>query len=256
MSEASTKTVEQFFAEESIPNGVESWELVAGNRPEGSERFLKDIDETINKAINAFAGGDKSYKTQARIIALDAAKTYDPKAGASINTHVYGQLRRLQRLAAQRGNLTRVPESVSQQRSVVSRAIRELTADLGEDPTTEQIAQKTGMSRKRVDALMNYKPVIPDSVAVSPDGDSLVSSNNERRFRDLYSDVIYNDLDNTDRKIYEWVTGYGKGEKLTGVEIARRLNISPAAVSKRYSNLVKKFNEDYDVIRRTINVTD
>lgn len=256
MAQTNTQTVESFFAKEPIPNGVQSWELVAAGEPEGASRFLKDVDKTIDKAINAYASGDKSYKTQARLIALDAAKTYNPDLGASIDTHVYNQLKRLQRLSAQRGNLTRISENVAQQRAVVNRAIRELTADLGEDPTTEQIAEKTGMSRRRIDTLMNYKPIVPDSATVSPEGDSLVSADTETRMRELYSNVIYNDLDDTDKKIYEWVTGYGKGEKLPGVEIARRLNISPAAVSKRYSKLVDKFNKDYDIIRRTINAAN
>lgn len=252
MPESSVKTVESFFATEPTPGSVKSWELAAVGDSEGQSKFLTDIDKTIDKAINAYAAGDKSYKTQARMMALDAVKSYNPKAGASIDTYIYGQLRRLQRLSAQRGNLTRLSENVAQQRSVVARAIRELTADLGEDPTTEQIATKTGLSRKRVDALMNYKPIVPDSTAMSPEGDSLAANKNEAKMRELYTDVIYNDLDNTDKRIYEWATGYGKGEKLPGVEIARRLGISPAAVSKRYSGIVKKFNQDYDIIRRAI----
>ena len=213
--------------------------------------YLRNVDPTINKAINAYAAGDRSYLTQARIYALDATKTYDPNKGASIDTHVYGQLRRLQRLSAQRGNLTRISENVAQERATVQRAIRELTADLGEDPTTEQIANKVGMSRKRVDALMNYKPVVPDSVAVSPEGDSLGEYEVDKALK-LYDNVIYDELDDIDKKIYEWSTGYGKGEKLSGVEIAKRLKMSPAAVSKRYAKIAQKFAEDRELIRRTV----
>ena len=256
MADSNVQTVESFFATEEMPSSVKSWELAASGDAEGKRKFLSDIDKTIDKAINAYAGGNTGLKTQARIIALDAVKDYNPKAGASIDTYIFGQLRRLQRLSAQRGNLTRLSENVAQQRSVVARAIRELTADTGEDPTTEQIANKTGLSRKRIDALMNYKPIVPDSVATSPEGDSLVAANNEVKMRSLYNDVIYNELDDTDKKIYEWVTGYGKGEKLNGTQIAAKLGISPAAVSKRYSKLVDKFNRDYDVIRRTINAAD
>lgn len=250
-NESTIQSVETMFATENTTNPDPAWlRLQRGDSGAASE-YLKSVEPTITRAINAYAAGDKSYLTQARIYALDAAKTYNPNKGASIDTHVYGQLRRLQRLSAQRGNLTRISENVAQERATVQRAIRELTADLGDDPTTEQIADRVGMSRKRVDALMNYKPVVPDSLAVSPEGDSL-SAADVNRALNLYDNVIYDELDDTDKKIYEWSTGYGKGEKLTGIEIAKRLNMTPAAVSKRYTKIAKKFAEDRELIRRTI----
>jgi DNA-directed RNA polymerase specialized sigma subunit len=184
-------------------------------------------------------------------MALEAAKNYRPDKGTTIETYIYGQLRPLQRLAAQRGNLTRVSENVAQQRSTVMRAIRELTADLGEEPTTEQIADKVGMSRKRIDALMNYRPVVPDSLAVNPEGDAINAVDVDKTL-ELYDEVIYNELDNTDKKIYEWSTGFGKGIKLSGREIAQKLKITPAAVSKRYAKIVQKFGADRELIRRTV----
>jgi DNA-directed RNA polymerase specialized sigma subunit len=244
-------SVESLIAESAIPNTDPEWLRVQRGDRGAAVDYLRKMEPTIAKAINAFAAGDASYKTQARIYALDAAKSYDPSKGASIDTHVYGQLRRLQRLSAQRGNLTRVSENVSQERAVIARAIRELTADLGEEPTTEQLAERVGMSRKLVDALMNYKPVVPDSIAVSPEGDSLASANVERTLN-LYDNVIYDDLDDTDKRIYEWSTGYGKGVKLSGIDIAKRLKMSPAAVSKRYAKIAKKFADDREIIRRSI----
>ena len=204
----STAAVENLLATENVPNRDPLWLRLRQGDSSATAEYLKTIEPTVVKAINAYASGDRSYLTQARIFAIEAGKTYDPDRGASLETHVYGQLRRLQRLSAQRGNLTRLSENVAQERSVVQRAIRELTADLGEDPTTEQIADKVGMSRRRVDALMNYKPVIPDSVAVSPEGDSLAAYDEEKTLR-LYDNVIYDELDDVDKRIYEWSTGYG-----------------------------------------------
>lgn len=247
----SVATVESFFATENVPSTEPAWLRMQRGDTNATAEYLKSVEPTVTKAINAYAGGDPSYRTQARIYAIEAGKSFDPNKGASLETHVYGQLRRLQRLSAQRGNLTRLSENVAQERSVVQRAIRELTADLGEDPTTEQIADRVGMSRRRVDALMNYKPVVPDSVAVSPEGDSLAAYDEEKTLR-LYDNVIYDELDDIDKRIYEWSTGYGKGERLSGTEMARRLKISPAAVSKRYAKIAKKFAEDRELIRRSV----
>ena len=253
VTESNIAKVERFFAQpvDSRSANIPAWKKIQLGDNKASAEYLTQMEPTITKAINAFASGDAGYKTKARIFALEAAKSYDPDKGASIDTHVYNQLRRLQRISAQRGNLTRVSENVAQERSQIQRAIRELTADLGEDPTTEQIASRVGMSRKRVDALMNYKPVIPDSVAVSPEGDSLGAADVDRALK-LYDSVIYDELDDIDKRIYEWSTGYGKGEKLTGQEIAQRLKISPAAVSKRYAKIANKFAQDRETIKRSI----
>ena len=252
ISTSSLAEVEHLFAEENKINTEEAWRRLQRGDKSATADFLKKIEPTVVKAVNAYAAGDPSYKTQARIYAIEAAKNYNPDKGATLDTYVYGQLRRLQRLSAQRGNLTRISENVAQERAVVQRAIRELTADLGEEPTTEQLADRVGMSRRRIDALMNYKPVIPDSIAVSPEGDSLAKSDDDNKVLSLYDNVIYDELDDTDKRIYEWSTGYGKGVKLSGAEIAARLKISPAAVSKRYTRIAAKFAKDRELIRRNI----
>lgn len=219
---------------------------------QASAEVLKELEPTITKAVSAYAGGDPAYRTQARILALEAAKSYDPTKGASLSTHVYGNLRRLQRLSAQRGNLTRISENSSLERLQIQRAMREWQADHGEEPTTEELSTVTGLSRKRIDAVMNNKPVVPDSLIQTPEGESLVASPNHQRALDLYNHAIYDELDATDKRIYEWCTGYGKGTKLPNTEIAKRLNISTAAVSQRLNKISKKFIEGRQIVEASV----
>ena len=213
---------------------------------------LRELEPTITRAVSAFAGGDQSYKTQARLLALDAVSSYDPSKGASLDTHVYGNLRRLQRLSAQRGNLTKVSENAALERLQIQRAIREWTADNGTDPTTEDISVATGLSRKRIDAVMNNKPVLSESMLQTPEGESLVGAPDTDRALDLYNHAIYDELDAKDRKIYEWCTGYGKGEKLPNTEIAKRLNMTPAAVSQRLNKISQKFIEGRRIVEASV----
>ena len=213
--------------------------------------FLTEMDKTMNQAINQYAGGDMSYKTQARLLALQAAQSYDPTAGANIRTHVYNNLKKLQRISAQRGNLTRIPEQASSQRNAVMKARRDYEIDHGEEPTVEELASMTGISRKRIDDLARYKPITPDSLAVSPEGDSLAPSR-EQHAVDLYDAYTYDGLDRIDKKIYEWSTGYGGSPVISQQEMAKKLNITPAAVSKRAKNIAVKFNTDRDIVRRAV----
>lgn len=233
--------------EKSIP----SWQRYQFGDKSAALPFLQEMDKTMDQAIHNYASGDMSYKTQARIIALHAAETYDPKAGASISTHVYNNLKRLQRLSAQRGNLTHVPEQASTQRAAISKARKEYEIDNGVEPTVEELATMTGISRKRINDLANYTPVAPDSMTVSPEGDSLVPSR-EQHALDLYDTYVYDTLDRTDKKIYEWSTGYGGSPVLPQGEMARKLGISAAAVSKRAKNIAIQYNTNRDIVRRAI----
>jgi DNA-directed RNA polymerase specialized sigma subunit len=233
------------------PTEIPAWQRYQMGDKKAASQFLMDVDKTISQAINSYASGDLAYKTQARILALQAVESFDPNKGANINTHVFNALKRLQRIAAQRGNLTHVPEVAATQRAAVMRARKDYEIDNGVEPTVEELATMTGISRKRINDLANYMPVAPDSLTVSPEGDSLVASR-EQHALDLYDAYTYDELDRIDKKIYEWSTGYGGAKKISQVEMANKLGITPAAVNKRYKNISLKYNRDREIVRRAI----
>lgn len=226
-----------------------AWQRYQNGDEKAASGALKELQPTIDSAIHSFAAGDPSYKTQARILALDAIKSYDPKKGANIKTHVYNNLQRLKRLSAQRGNLTHMSEEASTQRAALDKARRAWEIDNGDEPTIEELATATGISRERIDALSHYRPVTPDSLAVSPEGDSMAQADIDRALT-MYDRYIYDELDRTDKKIYEWSTGYGGSKQLSRSEMAKRLRMSEAAVSKRASKIAFKFNQDRELFRR------
>lgn len=226
-----------------------SWQRYMEGDDNAASGALRELQPTIDSAIQSFAGNDPSYKTQARILTLGAIRSFDPHKGASIKTHVYGNLQRLKRLSAQRGNLTKVPEEAATQRVAIEKARRAWEIDHGNDPTTEELSTMTGISRERIDALSHYRPVTPDSLAVSPEGDSMAVSDVDKAMT-MYDRFIYDELDRTDKKIYEWSTGYGGAKTLSRSEMAARLRMSEAAVSKRASKIAVKFNRDREMFRK------
>lgn len=225
------------------------WQKYMQGDATAASSALKELEPTIDSAIHSFAGGDMSYKTKARILTLDAIKSYDHSKGANIKTHVFNHLQRLKRLSAQRGNLTKISEEAATQRLAVDRARRAFEIDNGYEPTVEELATLTGISRSRIDALANYRPVTPDSLAVSPEGDSMAVSDTDHALN-LYDGFIYDSLDRTDKKIYEWSTGYGGSKKLSRKDMASKLRLSEAAISKRISKISAKFNADRELFKR------
>ena len=68
-------------------------------------------------------------------------------------------------------------------------------------------------------------------------GDTLLQGEVDEN-EDPWRDYVYHDLDTKSRKIFEWTTGYGGTKILPKQEIARRLKITPAAVSSRIQTII------------------
>lgn len=210
--------------------------------------LLNALKSTMEQGIKAFAGGDPVYKTQAKLLALNAVKTYDPTKGSSLNTHVYNHLKRLTRISAERDNLTHVPENISLERKQLEKNINILTDDLGREPTVEEISSYTGLSDKKITKLRSFGNYSTDSATSGVDGDSMVAA--PQHAENLYRKYIYNELTPTDKKIYEWCTGYGGAQIKSRAAIAKDLNISQAAVSMRANKIAQKFEMDLNAIRQ------
>jgi DNA-directed RNA polymerase specialized sigma subunit len=213
-----------------------------------SSDLLKELKPTIDSAVKRFAGDDTAYTTQARILALNAVKTYDPSKKTALSSHVFTNLQRLQRISAQRGNLIHVPENAALQRRVIDKAKTAYEMDNGVEPTVEELADITGLSQDRIHKLSQYLGTTSDSMTVDDKGDSLVSA--ENKALQLYDRYIYDELDRIDKKIYEWSTGYGGAKIIDRASMAKKLGISQAAVSQRASKISAKFNQDRELIRK------
>lgn len=207
-----------------------------------TSKLLQSLEPTINSAIHAYAQGNSEYKTKAKIIALDSLKTYDPTRGAQPSSHVYTNLQKLQRISADRGNIIHKPEQSSLDRIKLDKAKRDFEIDNGYEPSLETLSDLVGMNTKKVGRLLNMKGATSASATTGESGDALGLA--PRTAVGLYEDALYMDLDETNQKIYEWGTGYNNSPKLSNRDIAKRLKISPAALSQRVAKINKTFSEN------------
>lgn len=201
--------------------------------------LLKELKPTIDSALKSFANGNTEYNTKAKVMALEAIKTYDPSKGANINTHVFNNLKKLQRVSADRGNMIHVPEQSALDKRYLEKVIYDYTIDNGDEPSRQQLSDITGISMKKIDRLLNIKGSTSSSMTVSEQGDSLDKA--PRTAIKLYEDTLYQELDPTNQKIYDWLTGYNGSKILSRQEVANKLKISTAALSQRISKIDQYF---------------
>ena len=228
-----------------VSTAYDAW--AADPTPDNSATLLKTLKPTVESALTSFAGESKnSLRTKANLMALDAVKLYDPGKNTKLQSHVFNHLKGLNRIKAKRTHMVHIPENALLELNRLRKEQDAYTAEHGREPTVSQLADATGLSIKRIEKLRTtHTSQTPVSAALTEKGDSLFTKASDPQ--KIWADYVYYDLDDPDKKIFEWSTGYGGTPKISKMEMAKRLGISPAAVSRRVSKIIHMLEVGYDV---------
>lgn len=210
--------------------------------PENTSALLKSIHPVLTAALRTY-GIPKSptLQSRAKIIALDAMKRYDPSK-AKLKTHLMFQLQGLRRHAAKETQILSVPEQVGLDINYVHEAENELRDKLGREPSMSELADKTMLSLKRLAYIKKARPSYAEG--------SFQRSTNEGE--DVYSpavlggdqskqwlEFIYHDMSPIEQVILEHSAGLHGRKVLSNIALARKLGITPGAVSQRKAKIQK-----------------
>ncbi len=204
------------------------------------QRLLDAAKPVIGKALTSFAGGDRAFTGRAKRLAIDAFKTYDSAKGAKLRTHLLIRLQPLQRNYTKRMSPLAVPERVQLDKMRIDRAEQAFTQIQGREPADAELAEKMGLSLKRIAHVKSFAGGILSEGQMVVDGEQSLPRSSVVTPADIVVEYVHHDLDPIDKKILEWKTGiYGK-RRLGTTEIARRLKITPSAVSQRAAKIALK----------------
>jgi len=205
-------------------------------------KFLRDAEPIINSAIKSYGGGDHSLKTRARVMALDALKTYDASKNVAFKTHLHNSLHGLSRYARQRRDPIHIPEKWAQDFDRLKRAEAELESERGRPPTLVELSDHLGIPERRLKMLRARMPDVMSESAVTTEKGDLVKGS-ETDPMTMWADYVYHEMNDVDKKIFEMGTEYGGGKVLPKGEIARKLGISSSAVSQRINRIADKLQQ-------------
>ena len=219
--------------------------------PQDLRAVVNQYDKTISSAMREFAGTVDSpiIRKRAEIMAAKAIQTFDPNRGASLATHIWNQLQPLRRIAPNINDPLPKPERLRREAAVLNSARVQLMDKLGREPTIDELADQTNYDSRKISRLMRReKAIIAESSLMPPgegdeeDEDFLPGTQREDPIN-IYAQFVYHDLPPRDKLIFQYRTGWGGSPVLSNREIARRLNVSEATVSKRAAALENKLNE-------------
>ena len=195
----------------------------------------------IDSAIRSYGSGVHGLRVQAYKLAFDALGTYNPEKGADIKTHIFNNLKRLNRISSQRGAIVHVSENSARDYATVARAISNFNDEYGRDPNDDELSDITKISKKKLDKILSRNTVISGSESVADDGSDRVYTKGIDM--DNYIEYIYASSDNLDKSIIELSSGFRGKPIYKSTDIARKLKITPAAVSQRMAKLRDRMSE-------------
>lgn len=205
----------------------------AAPTPDNMAKLLDTLAPTLTSEVQRYTGPKPLLRARARSLAIKAIKTYDPTRGAQLRSWVVTQLQPLSRYGQQLRPV-RSSEMAIRQAAELDTQRRRLQLDMDRDPTDEELADHVGISVARIKRLRStVKPSVPESAMVDIETDEVsLPAVSEGRTLDFASEAVYGGLSDREKRIFDWKTGAHGKKQISNQEIARRLGITPAAISQ------------------------
>lgn len=209
----------------------------ATRSPQDADRLLASITPVIDTAITSYGRGNKSplLRSRARRIALDSLGRYRPQE-SKLKTYLLTQLKGLQRESTSLGNIIHVPEAVLLERQHVFDAQRQLEDELGREPSDMELADRTSIPMKRLAYIRGVAAPVAESAArigTGANAEDPAVIDQSRAAEQAWAEMVYHDLGPIDQAVMEMTLGLRGRRPISTTEIAKRLGLSPGAISQR-----------------------
>lgn len=196
--------------------------------PADLQALVKNLDPLIHAEVNRRAGtlATPLLVIQAKKIAVEAIKTFNPALGFKLSTHVTNQLQKLSRVNYAHQNAARIPEHSMLQFHSVNIATEDFKADNGREPTADELADALGWSPKKLEQLQTQFGRSELLESIETPGDLFVSEQHDPRIN-----YVYTTLTPRQQKIFEMTTGYRGTKRANNSTIMQKLGITQGVLS-------------------------
>jgi DNA-directed RNA polymerase specialized sigma subunit len=213
--------------------------------PQATAEVLKQISPILDRAISAHAGqSNPLMRSRARRMALNVLKRYDPSRGAKLSTYLFSQLHGLRRVARKQQQILTIPERASLERGRLQRLEAELKDELGRDPADQELADRLGVSAKRIRNIQRYGTPVAEGTAQETGGveGGIFTPGVVRQDNEAWMDFIHSDMDPQNQIIMDNTLGRHGAPMMSNQELSRKLKITPGAVSQRKKQIQEKID--------------
>lgn len=218
--------------------------------PVNTGTLVRQLQPSIDKGLRAYGGKGQAGLTtrgHAKKLAINALQTYDPTR-AKLGTHVINHLQGLRRVQRGSTQVVHLPERVSLDRNRLLDIEADLQDRLGREPSVAELADYSGLSPKRIKYVRSFRSPVSESQFKARIGASGELEGYQPAVRFDYSaawqEVVYEDLNPVNQRIMEWTLGMHGQPAMSNQEIAKKLGLTPGAISQRKAQIQQMLDEE------------
>lgn len=201
---------------------------------------------------------------------MRATEDFDSKKYAKFATYAYYWIRqKIQRYITNHAKTIRVPAHIVFLSNQVYAAQKELTVKLGQDPTVEQIAEKTNLPIEKVTQLLKKTEILSLDMDTNDESDTsfynLVSSDQpapeqcaiQSDLKDKLNKMLSSQLSEKEKIVITMYYGLDNGEKKPYREIAEKLNLTRVRVKSIHDAALLKLKnpENLEILKDFLQVS-
>ena len=213
--------------------------------PENLAKVVTALDPTINAEIQRYSGPKPLLRSKAKLLAVNAVRTYDPTRGAHIRSWLVTQLQPLSRYGQQLRPV-HASEMAIRQAAELNRLEKEYGDMHGRNPTLSELADEVGIPVARIQKIRNQvKPVVSESAFMESDDEEGKSMPGTQApdILGMAEEIVYDSLSPRDRMIHDLKVGRHGKPVLPNQEIAKRLGVTPALISQRSQQIAMQIRD-------------
>lgn len=226
----------QSASNQELISKIKAWQTTKD--PALAQDILTNLKPIIDSALTTFGIHSPTLRSKAKVLILQVLPKFDPQK-AALNTFLYSHLQGLKRLSASELSPVHIPERLIILKQKINRFVQEFSTTNGREPTPNEISSTLKIPVATVKKLINLQLPKPSSIAFSGDEGEEVAAGNisaiNAELRDYqrqkWLEFIYHDLSDREKLIVDYLYGLNNRPKLSKLEIAKRLKISPSMVS-------------------------
>jgi hypothetical protein len=221
---------------------IELWEKWKRSRSQQDLQALLDhLQPVISQQVNRWSGSRARpmLEMQAKVLATEAIKSYNPARGAALATHVTNRLQKLSRTVYTHTQAARLPEHKAIGMASYSVAQDALQSELGREPSHAEMADHLGWSVNRVGAfqkayerreLLASGDFNPSKFPIADEQDPIIG-------------FVYHDMAPKTQKLFESITGYNGAPVMSNKQLMRKFKMTQGQVSYQKRKLKNLFKD-------------
>lgn len=204
---------------------------------EGLRQSTKPLVQSQVNKYRSNAVPQPVLESKADQIFVQSAKTYRHDRGATFRTHLFTNLRRLNRFSTARSNVGTIPEARAQKIGVYQRAHDNLQAHKHRPPTAAEMADELNWP---LSEIMTMQRSLRRDIASSGLQAPARMDTSDARATQLMNDIWW-ELTPDEQTVFAHVTGtHGRRKLAKGQDVARATRFSQAKVSQLRTSIARK----------------